>query len=270
MWLPEALDDPYFEWLHWPQASVPFSQAEFEYISNLDPLKDAEILRTRIPSIRESSLRVLVICTIFLKCATSAGFCLAEIGEMMTRELRGGKDSMSVLENLCLTAKACSGNTIGSDDFDYGKKDVDSECDEDPNQVSYIPQLLETTTRIGKPPRIPRYSSERLISKFHNLMLPVQDKEGQGKRAEAYNNSLSSNADRNNGSNIDQNAGGILKSMSFSVENQNPEIEGLSFAEMKKEWESFLDRFEELVPETFEHRKNRGMSRQRLGSSCEF
>ncbi|KAK1397412.1 1-phosphatidylinositol 4-kinase [Heracleum sosnowskyi] len=257
--LPEALDDPYFEWLHWPQASIPFSESEVEYISNLDPLKDAEILRTRIPSIRESSLRVLVICTMFLKCATSAGFCLAEIGEMMTRELRGGKDSMSVLENLCLTAKACSGK--GSDDLDYGKKDVDSECDDDPNQVSYIPQLLETTTRIGKPPKIPRYSSERLISKFHNLMLPVQEKEGQGKRAQAYNNCLSSTTD----------AGGILKSMSFSVENQKHEIEGLSFAEMKKkEWESFLDRFEEHVPDTFENRKNRGMSRQRLGSSCEF
>ncbi|WOG99957.1 hypothetical protein DCAR_0519313 [Daucus carota subsp. sativus] len=269
--LPEALDDPYFEWLHWPQASIPFSESEIEYISNLDPLKDAEILRTRIPSIRESSLRVLVICTIFMKRATAAGFCLAEVGEMMTRELRGGKDSMSVLENLCLTAKACLGTAKGSDDFDNGKKDVDSECDDDPNQVSYIPQLLETTTRIGKPPRIPRRASERLISKFHNLMLPIQDKECQGKRAEVHNYSLSGNADRNNGRDIDQNAGGILRSMSFSAESQNHDIEGISFGEMKKkEWESFLEKFEELVPETFEHRKNLGMSKQRLGSSCEF
>lgn len=34
--LPESLDAPYFEWLHWPQAMLPFSEEELEYIEKLD------------------------------------------------------------------------------------------------------------------------------------------------------------------------------------------------------------------------------------------
>ncbi|KAH6779552.1 hypothetical protein C2S52_010789 [Perilla frutescens var. hirtella] len=95
--LPEALDDPYFEWLHWPQASIPFSEAEVDYISGLDPYKDAELLRTVIPSIGESSVRVLVLCTIFLKQATAYGLCLADIAlnipEKVENSPREGKPS---------------------------------------------------------------------------------------------------------------------------------------------------------------------------------
>ncbi|KAK1386717.1 1-phosphatidylinositol 4-kinase [Heracleum sosnowskyi] len=274
--LPETLDDPYFEWLHWPQASIPFSEHELEYISDLDPFKDAEILRTKVPFMRESSLRVLVICTIFLKRATAAGFCLAEIGEMMTREFRGGKESTSVLENLCQTAKAGLSGTKSDDDSDYGNENTklfqfNSECEDDSNQVSYIPQLLETTNRAGKPPKIPKYSYERLISKFHNLMLPLQDEECQSKRAEAYNNSLRDSSDHNSGMEIDQNAGGISRSTSFSVHNHNHDSEGISFGEMnKEEWELFLESFVELLPEALENRKNMGLSKHRLGTSCEF
>lgn len=104
--LPEWLDDPYFEWLHWPQASVPFSDSEIEYISKLDPFKDADILRTEVPSLRESSIRVLIVCTIFLKQAVAAGLCLADIGQMMTREFCGSEESPSELENICLQVKS--------------------------------------------------------------------------------------------------------------------------------------------------------------------
>lgn len=34
--LPEALEAAYFEWQHWPQASVAFSQEELAYIDQLD------------------------------------------------------------------------------------------------------------------------------------------------------------------------------------------------------------------------------------------
>ncbi|XP_047315242.1 phosphatidylinositol 4-kinase gamma 1-like [Impatiens glandulifera] len=107
--LPERLDDPYLEWLHWPQALVPFSESEVEYIMSLDPMKDAEIIRNEVPSIRESSVRVLVLCTVFLKGAVVAGLSLARIGEMMTREYHGGEEeesTFSLLENLCMSTKA--------------------------------------------------------------------------------------------------------------------------------------------------------------------
>ncbi|CAL0323506.1 unnamed protein product [Lupinus luteus] len=104
--LPEWLDDPYFEWLHWPQASTAFSGSELEYISKLDPFKDADILRTKVPSLRESSIRVLIVCTIFLKQVAAAGLCLADIGQMMTREFCDGEEIPSKLETICSQVKA--------------------------------------------------------------------------------------------------------------------------------------------------------------------
>ncbi|WCJ43023.1 Phosphatidylinositol 4-kinase gamma 7 [Euphorbia peplus] len=103
--LPETLEDPYFEWIHWPQASIPFSDDELEYIVNLDPIRDCEMLRRELPMIREACLRVLVLCTIFLKEAAKNGLCLAEIGEMMTREFRSGEEEPSELEVVCIEAK---------------------------------------------------------------------------------------------------------------------------------------------------------------------
>lgn len=34
--LPETLEAPYFEWLHWPQTMLPFGEEELQYIRNLD------------------------------------------------------------------------------------------------------------------------------------------------------------------------------------------------------------------------------------------
>lgn len=103
--LPENLEDPYFEWLHWPQASFPFSDEELEYIKNLDANKDVEMLRRELPMLRESCLRMLVLCTTFLQMAAAAGLCLADIGGMMSRELRGVDEEPSELETVCMLAK---------------------------------------------------------------------------------------------------------------------------------------------------------------------
>lgn len=100
--LPEALEDPYFEWLHWPQASVPFSDEELEYIWRLDANKDVDMLRAELPMMREACFRVLLLSTTFLKKAAAAGLCLAEIGEMMSKD---AMDETSQLELLCLQAK---------------------------------------------------------------------------------------------------------------------------------------------------------------------
>jgi len=103
--LPEALDDPYFEWLHWPQASLPFSEEELEYIRQLSAASDAELLRKELPMLRECCLRVLMITTIFLQKAAEAGLTLAEIGGMMSREIVAMDDEPSELENICMLAK---------------------------------------------------------------------------------------------------------------------------------------------------------------------
>lgn len=43
--LPEALEAPFFEWLHWPQACLPFSEEELQYIARLDAAADIALLQ---------------------------------------------------------------------------------------------------------------------------------------------------------------------------------------------------------------------------------
>ncbi|XP_057522061.1 phosphatidylinositol 4-kinase gamma 6-like [Amaranthus tricolor] len=131
--LPESLEDPYFEWIHWPQASIPFSEDELQYIANLDPFHDSEMLRVELPMIREACLRVLVLCTIFLKEAASFGLCLAEVGEMMSREFLTHAEEPSKLELICIEAKSvlhdCEMmfNTTSSIDDDESQFDLECE-----------------------------------------------------------------------------------------------------------------------------------------------
>ncbi|KAJ0521426.1 putative 1-phosphatidylinositol 4-kinase [Helianthus annuus] len=109
--LPTSLEDPYFEWIHWPQASIPFSEDELDYIESLDAYQDSEMLRNELPMIREACLRVLTLSTIFQKQAAGFGLCLAEIGEMMTREFRRGEEAPSELEVLCMEARRAAAET---------------------------------------------------------------------------------------------------------------------------------------------------------------
>lgn len=57
--LPEALDNPFFEWLYWPQTSVPFSAEVRAYVAGLDAAADVAMLRERVPGLREECLRCL-------------------------------------------------------------------------------------------------------------------------------------------------------------------------------------------------------------------
>ncbi|KAK7290743.1 hypothetical protein RIF29_05381 [Crotalaria pallida] len=134
--LPEWLDDPYFEWLHWPQASTPFSEYELEYISHLDPFKDADILRAEVPSLQESSIRVLVVCTIFLKQAAAAGLTLADIGQMMTRGFCGAEEIPSKLETICSQVKA-SILLISNDENNNGKGEIGEESSCEISGISF-------------------------------------------------------------------------------------------------------------------------------------
>ncbi|XP_024530026.1 phosphatidylinositol 4-kinase gamma 6 [Selaginella moellendorffii] len=125
--LPETLDDPYFEWLHWPQASMPFSEEELEYIQALDPYEDAEMLRRELPMLREGCLRMLVLCTIFLKNAARSGLTLAEIGAMMSRELCGDNEELSELEKVCMVAKLQADKALAEETEEEEEDQIDEE-----------------------------------------------------------------------------------------------------------------------------------------------
>lgn len=103
--LPETLESAYFEWLHWPQASLPFAAEEMEYIKEINVDREVEMLRSELPGLGEACLRVLVLSTTLLKRAASIGFTLAEIGAMMSRELRGMDEEPSELEMICYRAR---------------------------------------------------------------------------------------------------------------------------------------------------------------------
>eukprot|EP00212_Chloropicon_laureae_P005775 CAMPEP_0197493872 /NCGR_PEP_ID=MMETSP1311-20131121/25190_1 /TAXON_ID=464262 /ORGANISM="Genus nov. species nov., Strain RCC856" /LENGTH=777 /DNA_ID=CAMNT_0043039177 /DNA_START=418 /DNA_END=2751 /DNA_ORIENTATION=- len=96
--LPETLEAVYFEWLHWPQASMPFTDEELDYIADLDPKADVAMLRRELPMLREESLRILQIGTILLKKCAAKGLTLCEIGEIMSG---GFDDEPSELELIC-------------------------------------------------------------------------------------------------------------------------------------------------------------------------
>lgn len=281
--LPEWLDDPYFEWLHWPQASVPFSESEIEYITNLDPFKDAEILRTQLPSLRESSIRVLVLCTIFLKRAASAGLCLANIGQMMTREFRG-EENQSVLETLCAKAKTSVMN-ISVDDDDGEEEEEDKDNEEEFEMFQFdnesedhanhefmdLPQLLQNPPAVSKPPKIPKFSTAKSMPKLHDVVLSPLYEEKEPENDETNtNNTVKRNGGGSSGNGENKVVGCFTKSLSFSAQSCNDQTGGITLGDMSEcDWESFLESFEKLLPQVFEGIISMGL-KQRLGSSCEF
>nr|XP_043636891.1 phosphatidylinositol 4-kinase gamma 6-like [Erigeron canadensis] len=126
--LPECLEDPYFEWIHWPQASIPFSEDELDYIEKLDPYLESVMLRNELPMIREACIRILTLCTVFLKRAAAFGLCLAEIGQMMSREFRCKNQDPSELEYICLEAMH---QATGYSDFEensYANESIFGKC----------------------------------------------------------------------------------------------------------------------------------------------
>lgn len=263
--LPEWLDDPYFEWLHWPQASIPFSDAEIDYISNLNPFEDAKLLRAQLPCLSESSIRVLVVCTIFLKRATSAGLCLGDIGEMMTRDSYGGEETMSVLETICARAKDAI-SLLTNDIFCGENKPKDGEENDfpifmfDEENEQDIPKCMSThlkvvKTQSGKPPLAPQphYVYVRQLKEFS------PDDNKLCSLIEHHHHNVDTIENRK--------VGHLVKSISFAVPGRKNEIEGITFKKIdQQEWEFFLDIFDKLLPDVFEERKNTGIT-QRVGSA---
>ncbi|KAF8007094.1 hypothetical protein BT93_K1177 [Corymbia citriodora subsp. variegata] len=267
--LPEFLEDPYFEWLHWPQASVPFSDLEGEYISNLDPFKDAELLRTEVPSLKESAVRVLILCTIFLKHTAAAGFCLADIGEMMTRQFSCGQENLSLLEELCIQSKARMLITSGDDvPVDETNEENDLEVtqfvmdnDDDMEDLD----LPET----ARPRKLPRFLSVKSMSGLPDVLLSPKGEANDPLICEYESYAI----EDDEGENHDDAINGhkvFNRSMSFAVQQRNDEGEGISFGDMSEdEWVLFLEIFEKLLPEVTENARCNGL-KQRLGTSCEF
>jgi hypothetical protein len=118
--LPENLEAVYFEWLHWPQASMPFSRETLQYIASLDGDADAAMLARELPELRPAARRLLQLTTLTLQRAAAAGLCLAEIGALMSRPLVRIGEEPSALERVmaasleALAARAASASASPS------------------------------------------------------------------------------------------------------------------------------------------------------------
>ena len=98
--LPEALESVYFEWLHWPQASMPFSRDTLGFISRLDGDADAQLLARELPSLRPGCGRLIQLTTRTLQAAAASGLCLADIGSLLSRPVVRIGEEPSALERL--------------------------------------------------------------------------------------------------------------------------------------------------------------------------
>ncbi|PSS13499.1 Phosphatidylinositol 4-kinase [Actinidia chinensis var. chinensis] len=299
--LPESLEDPYFEWIHWPQASIPFSEDELEYIENLDPIRDSDMLRSELPMIREACLRVLVLCTIFLKEAAAFGLYLAEIGEMMSREFRGGEEEPSELEVVCIEAKKLLAEReilspkpeAGDDEFQF-----DIDC-EDAAEFGYAPKMATEDFVVRAPFHFGFLgcSGRNPLSKLEESIEEEEEYEGeeeegrfvglrQGEKistASKLSMSLKniSLGEKNPthlkfpGSKLEN---GYLASSSSGHRSANeqlpPSPSFVKLADMNDdEWFLFLEKFQELLYPAFTKRKSVTIGqkqRQRLGTSCQF
>ncbi|KAA8547869.1 hypothetical protein F0562_004298 [Nyssa sinensis] len=301
--LPESFEDPYFEWIHWPQASIPFSEDELEYIDHLDPVRDSEMLRMELPMIREACLRVLVLCTIFLKEAAAFGLCLAEIGEMMSREFQGHEEEPSELEVICIEARKlleegetwCFKEKAGSrEEFQF-----DMDCEgEELHLISNMEEKLATKLPIhfefkggnGRNPLSKLVESfegeeeEEAESEADEKPLKLEEHTGmiQGRFPAVSKLSVSlrkvSLGEKSWQHQLLPPKGSYLAGISSGNRSVNEQLPAsasfVKLADMnEEEWVLFVENFQKLLYQAFINRKSVCVGqrqRQRLGTSCQF
>eukprot|EP00931_Biecheleriopsis_adriatica_P025380 TRINITY_DN15601_c0_g1_i2.p1 TRINITY_DN15601_c0_g1~~TRINITY_DN15601_c0_g1_i2.p1 ORF type:complete len:550 (+),score=127.88 TRINITY_DN15601_c0_g1_i2:65-1714(+) len=95
----DSLGEVTFEWLSWPAAKRPFSQAMREEIRAIDVDEVESTLLKRVPMLRCQCLATLRTCTALLQQGVEAGLTAHDIGSLMARP-EGGEEQPSVLEEL--------------------------------------------------------------------------------------------------------------------------------------------------------------------------
>lgn len=294
--LPESLEDPYFEWIHWPQASIPFSDDELEYIEKLDPFEECDMLQRELPMIREACLRVLILCTIFLKESAAYGLCLAEIGEMMTREFRSGEEEPSELEFICLEARRMvAERDVPSPKADVGVEeflfDIDCEDAESDFPLKFAAEdyvtrafpfghgsghgrspLSKLEESIEEEEDSEREEQEMLASLPTPEHIPSVAKLSMSLKNTSLgekNHLKYMGAKTENGHMVNTSSG------HRSANEQLPaSLSFVKVADMSEdEWALFLEKFQDLLYPAFAKRKSVTLGqrqRQRLGTSCQF
>lgn len=101
--MPSTITGGSFEWLQFPQCKQPFDEETVNFVCNIDADSDVNMLRQRLPDLKEECIDTMKLCTLFLKKAVAKGFNLYEIGCMMSRYK--DEEAMSDLENLYIRVR---------------------------------------------------------------------------------------------------------------------------------------------------------------------
>lgn len=101
--MPSTITGGNFEWLQFPQCKRPFDEETINFVCNIDADGDVNMLRQRLPDLKEECIDTMKLCTLFLKKAVAKGFNLYEIGCMMSRYK--DEEAPSDLENLYIRVR---------------------------------------------------------------------------------------------------------------------------------------------------------------------
>ncbi|XP_039022569.1 phosphatidylinositol 4-kinase gamma 7-like [Hibiscus syriacus] len=283
--LPESLEDPYFEWIHWPQASIPFSEEELEYIKNIDPIRDCNMLRAELPMIREACLRILVLCSIFLQEAAAFGLCLAEIGEMMSRQFNVQQEEPSELEVICLEAKEHL-REIDLSFFEADERDDEFQFDMDCEtaQFNVAPNMSgKSSVKASLHYEFGSVNDQSFLAQVDETVEESEIRVDED-RFRTASRSFPSLKKVNLGEKGFHYHGGKPEGnytmgysysfrMSRSANEQLPtSISFVKFVDLnEEEWNLFIVKFKELLYPAFANHRSRTIGhRQRLGTSCQF
>jgi len=98
--LPPQIQTPFFEWMYWKQAKVPFSPETLKYISEINIEEDARLLSSF--GIPPESILTMKICSVLLKKCAAAGYALFQIACLVCSQ----DESKSALESIVDDVKA--------------------------------------------------------------------------------------------------------------------------------------------------------------------
>jgi len=101
--LPPTVRKPYFEWLYWKQAKVPFAPHTLRYIANLDIEEDARILSEN--GIPAASIQTMKLTSLLLKKGAAAGLTLFQIASLVCAD---DEAEQSALESVVESAEEMS------------------------------------------------------------------------------------------------------------------------------------------------------------------
>lgn len=249
--------------------------------------------------IREACLRVLVVCTIFLKEAAAFGLCLAEIGEVMSREFRSHGEEPSELELICIKARSLLG------EMEYLVDEVKLEDNEE-FQFDIDCEELRLTSNIGDKlemrPHCFMSKAKNVLNPLSKLEESAEEEEGE---ADIEEEELNLSRDEYAGSTEDKitnisrmsmllkkisggenswrhegeiRRSGYLAGSSSGNRSVNEQLpSSMSFVTVadldEGEWVLFLENFKKLLYPAFincESGSAGQRQRQRLGTSCQF